>query len=59
MLWAMSPGPFRINPMDDETQARLEALKSRLKAREGKPSYKQNVLDLKAEIARLEALDGE
>ena len=45
--------------MDDETQARLEALKSRLKAREGKPGYKQNVLDLKAEIARLEALDGE
>jgi hypothetical protein len=41
----------------DEETARLAALKAKLKAREDRPGYKQNVEDLKAEIARLEALD--
>ena len=43
--------------MTEEQAARLAALKAKLKARENMPGYKQNVEDLKAEIARLEALD--
>lgn len=37
---------------------RLVALKAKLKARDSKPGWKDNVADLKAEIARLEALNG-
>lgn len=39
----------------EERTARLAILKSKVKAREGKPGYKQNVEEVKAEIARLEA----
>lgn len=35
---------------------RIAALKAKLKAREGRAEYKENVPALKAEIARLEAL---
>lgn len=45
--------------MSEEERARLEALRAKLKARDGKPGYKQNCEDLRAEIARLEAIDGE
>lgn len=37
-------------------EARLEALKRKLAAREGKAEFKENVVALKAEIERLEAL---
>lgn len=37
--------------------ARLAELKAKLKAREGNPIFRTNVADLKAEIARLEALN--
>ena len=43
--------------MTEQDRARIEALKNKLKARENQPGYKQNVIDLKAEIARLEAMD--
>lgn len=33
---------------------RLTMLRARLRAREGRPNYEQNVLDLKDEIERLE-----
>lgn len=38
-----------------QDQQRLEALRVKLKAREGKPGFKANVEELKAEIAALEA----
>lgn len=36
----------------------LAVLKAKLKAREGKQGFKQNVADIKARIAELEALNG-
>ncbi len=45
--------------MTEEDTARLAALKAKLKARDGKPGYKQNCADIREEIARLEAIDGE
>jgi len=41
----------------EEIAARIEALKAKLKARTNQPGYKQNVKDIEAEIARLEAMD--
>ena len=38
-------------------EARIAELKRKLKAREGKLGYRENAEALKAEIARLEALD--
>lgn len=42
-----------------EDTPRLASLRAKLKAREGKPEYKKNCEELRAEIARLEmgALD--
>lgn len=39
------------------TLARIAELKAKLAAREGNPIFRQNVVDLKTEIARLEALN--
>lgn len=39
-----------------EKEARLAALKAKLRVRDGKQGYKQNCDDIRAEIARLEAL---
>lgn len=40
-------------------EERILELKAKLKARDGRQGYKQNCEDIKAEIARLEADDGE
>lgn len=37
------------------SEARLEALRAKLKARDGKPGYGANVEAIRKEIARLEA----
>lgn len=37
-------------------EERLEELRRKLTAREGKPEFKENVAAIKAEIARLEGL---
>lgn len=37
---------------------RLEDLRAKLKARDGKPAYTENVKAIRAEIARLEKNDG-
>jgi hypothetical protein len=42
------------NPPVDNS-ARIAVLERKLAAREGKDGYKQNVADLRAEIARLKA----
>lgn len=42
--------------MDREARAaRLDDLRAKLRAREGKSEYKQNVVAIRAEIERLEA----
>lgn len=43
---------------NDDRLARIEALKAKLSARDGQPGYAQNVEDIMAEIARLEAVNG-
>lgn len=42
----------------EEIEARLTQLRAKLKARDGNAIYASNVVALKAEIARLEALNG-
>jgi len=39
----------------DYPSQRIAALKAKLKARDGKPNFKENCEAIKAEIARLEA----
>lgn len=43
----------------EEKTAELAQLKRLLKAREGKSGYQQNVAAIKAEIARIEAIEPE
>lgn len=44
---------------DDKCLARIEALKAKAKARRNRQGYKQNVEEIDAEIARLEAMNGD
>lgn len=44
--------------LSDESKARLEQLKDKLKVREGTAGFKANVMELKKEIAKLEGEDG-
>jgi len=40
---------------DEQKEARIAALKAKIKAREGIVGYKDNVIKMKAELAELEA----
>jgi hypothetical protein len=42
---------------EEEREARIAQLKAKLRARDGRPGYKINCEELRAEIARLEATD--
>ena len=42
--------------MASRIENRLTQLKAKLRAREGKPEFRENVPAIKAEISRLEAL---